>query len=132
MQSDPVQMPAVRPRRAGSEELGRCEEEEEERLRRRCGSDVGQWDIPRGRYPEWDIPAAQGRYELSWNGRPGNQTSLGESLDDPHISLEAARLQGRDRPAAAPGKRMGRLLLPRNGDVPPWAKLRITRYQGIG
>lgn len=48
MQSDPVQMPAVRPRRAGSEELGRCEEEEEERLRRRCGRAVGQWDIPRG------------------------------------------------------------------------------------
>lgn len=35
----------------GGEELGRCEEEEaeeEERLQRSCGCDVGQRDIPRG------------------------------------------------------------------------------------
>lgn len=77
-------------------------------------------------YPESLALAVQGQYELSLSGRTGIQTSPGESLDDLSVSLEAARLQGRDCPALASARRMGRLLLPGNGDVPPWMKLRIT------
>lgn len=68
-----------------------------------------------------DIPRIQPQ------GRRDGTSSPGAAEPRTRAALEKAwmiplspwRLQGRD-PAPAPRKRMGRLLLPRNGDVPPW------------
>lgn len=99
----------------GSEELGRCGEEES--TRRRSGRDVGQWDIPRLR-PR----AVQGRYELS----PGTKPALEKAWMIPPAPWRGSKASGKGLSSSSSREDDGEAGAPQERRCSPGMKLTIA------